>query len=209
MYIPDEVFCISQKAFIEKNGKILVIHDPLEGLDFPGGKIQKNEAQHGKKDSLSRSLQREVLEETGLSITVGRPFSVWYYEFPIGHKNYPNKVYIIGFQCIYVSGVLTLSSEHTSFQWVSSEQHKHVDDGSDFFQALKEYSAEALDEVLINFPDVRLKMEVEDELNKWERRVIDKAQKKAGQKSFDEIYKEKKQERTNIRKAVGVENIGN
>ena len=76
-------------------------------------------------------------------------------------------------------------------------------------QALKEYSADALDEVLINFPDVRLKMEVEDELNKWERRVIDKAQKKAGQKSFDEIYKEKKQERLNIRKAVGVENIGN
>jgi hypothetical protein len=39
----DALFCVGQKAFIEKDGEILVLNDPLEGLDFPGGKIQVGE----------------------------------------------------------------------------------------------------------------------------------------------------------------------
>ena len=41
----DALFCVGQKAFIEKEGKVLILHDPVEGLDFPGGKIQEGEAQ--------------------------------------------------------------------------------------------------------------------------------------------------------------------
>jgi hypothetical protein len=32
----DEVFYVGQKAFIEKDGEVLVIFDPKEGLDYPG-----------------------------------------------------------------------------------------------------------------------------------------------------------------------------
>ncbi|PIR87549.1 MAG: hypothetical protein COU10_04035 [Candidatus Harrisonbacteria bacterium CG10_big_fil_rev_8_21_14_0_10_45_28] len=56
----DALFCIGQKAFIEKDGKILILNDPTEGLDFPGGKIQEKEARDADASSLSRSLQREV-----------------------------------------------------------------------------------------------------------------------------------------------------
>ncbi len=31
------------KALIEKDGKVLIVFDPLYGLDFPGGKIQEGE----------------------------------------------------------------------------------------------------------------------------------------------------------------------
>ena len=44
----DALFCVGQKAFIEKDGKVLVLNDPEEGLDFPGGKIQVGEAKDGK-----------------------------------------------------------------------------------------------------------------------------------------------------------------
>ena len=40
----DALFCVGQKAFIEKDGKVLILGDPTEGLDFPGGKIQDGEA---------------------------------------------------------------------------------------------------------------------------------------------------------------------
>lgn len=79
----DALFCVGQKAFVEKDGKVLILNDPDDGLDFPGGKIQEGEAIDGDASSLFRSLQREVREETGLEIEVGNPFVVWYHEFPM------------------------------------------------------------------------------------------------------------------------------
>ncbi len=134
---PDAQFCISQKAFIEKDGNILVMNDPMEGLDFPGGKIQEDEAVEGDANSLKLSLKREVREETGLEIEVGRPFHVWYYEFPKGHRNYPKKVYLVGFKCKYVSGDIKISSEHDTFKWVNRDNCHTVDDGSEFYKALE------------------------------------------------------------------------
>ena len=135
----DALFCVGQKAFIEKDGKVLILNDPGEGLDFPGGKIQDGEAKDGDASSLFRSLQREVREETGLEIEVGNPFVVWYHEFPKNHRNYPKVVYLVGFKCKYISGEIKLSDEHNKFKWVDKNDYAEVDDGSDYFDALKKY----------------------------------------------------------------------
>ncbi|MCI0620039.1 NUDIX domain-containing protein [Candidatus Wolfebacteria bacterium] len=135
----DALFCVGQKAFIEKNGKVLILNDPGEGLDFPGGKIQVGEAKDADASSLFRSLQREVREETGLEIEVGDPFVVWYHEFPKNHRNYPKVVYLVGFRCKYISGEIKLSDEHNKFKWVGESDYVEVDDGSDYFDALKKY----------------------------------------------------------------------
>ena len=138
----DALFCIGQKAFIEKDGKVLVLFDPVEVLDFAGGKIQEGEAKDGDASSLTRSLQREVFEETGLEIEVFNPFSVWYHEFPKNHRNYPKVVYLVGFKCKYKSGELKLSEEHNDFRWVDKSNYKEVDDGSDYFDVLEKYFTE-------------------------------------------------------------------
>ena len=138
----DALFCIGQKAFIEKDGKVLVLFDPVEGLDFPGGKIQEGEAKDGDASSLIKSLQREVMEETGLEIEVFNPFAVWYHEFPKNHRNYPKVVYLVGFRCKYKSGEPKLSEEHNDFRWVDGSNYKEVDDGSDYFDVLEKYFTE-------------------------------------------------------------------
>jgi A/G-specific adenine glycosylase len=56
-------------AIIEINGKILIQQRPAKGLlaglwEFPGGKIEPGDA--GPKEA----LKREIMEETGLSITI-------------------------------------------------------------------------------------------------------------------------------------------
>ena len=135
----DALFCVGQKALIEKDGTVLVLHDPMEGLDFPGGKIQEGEAKDGDATSLILSLQREVREETGLEIEVFNPFAVWYHEFPKGHRNYGKVVYLVAFRCKYVSGELKLSDEHDKFRWVDKNNYKEVDDGSDYFDVLEKY----------------------------------------------------------------------
>lgn len=135
----DALFCVGQKALIEKDGKILVLNDPVEGLDFPGGKIQEGEAQDGNATSLMLALQREVIEETGLKIDVGSPFVVWYHEFPKESRNYPKVVYLVAFKCKYISGDIKLSEEHNQFRWVDKNNYIEVDDGSDYFNVLKKY----------------------------------------------------------------------
>ena len=135
----DALFCVCQKAFIEKDGRVLVLHDPIEGLDFPGGKIQEGEAKDGDASSLTEALKREVREETGLEIEVFDPFTVWYYEFPKSHRNYPKVNYIVGFKCKYVSGDVQISEEHDNFKWVDKNNFKEVDDGSGYFDALEKY----------------------------------------------------------------------
>lgn len=135
----DALFCVGQKAFIEKDGRVLVLNDPTEFLDFPGGKIQEGEAKDGDASSLLISLQREVMEETGLTIKVGDPFAVWYHEFQKGSRNYGKVVYLVAFKCTYISGELKLSDEHDNFKWVDKINYKEVDDGSDYFDVLRKY----------------------------------------------------------------------
>ncbi len=135
----DALFCVGQKAFIEKDGKVLVLSDPKEGLDFPGGKIQEGEAKVGDRKSLEMALKREVVEETGLTVEVGDPFIVWYNEFSKNHRNYGKVVYLVGFKCKYKSGEVRLSNEHDKFEWVDKNDFKKVDDGSEYFDALEKY----------------------------------------------------------------------
>lgn len=129
----DQQFWVGQKAFIEKDGAILVLGDPKEGLDFPGGKIQV-----GEKD-LTESLKREVREETGLDIRVENPFTVWWNEFPSHHKYAGHKVYLVGFRCHYISGDVRLSNEHDTWRWVTLANYREVYQDSTYFRALEKY----------------------------------------------------------------------
>ena len=130
----DALFCVGQKAFIDKGGSVLVLNDPIEGLDFPGGKIQEGET------DFSKSLKREVREETGLEIEISDPFTVWYQEFENPqHRNYGKKVYLVGFRCRYVSGEIKLSEEHDAYKWVTKDTYKEVHEDSDYFEALEKY----------------------------------------------------------------------
>ena len=129
----DWLLNVGQKAFIDKNGDVLVLYDPKLGLDFPGGKVQIGET------NFAEALKREVREETSLEIEVGDPFTNWYIEFPKGHRNSGKQVYLVGFRCKYISGDIKLSDEHNKFEWVNRDSYKKFDDGSDYFKALRKY----------------------------------------------------------------------
>ena len=132
----EELFHVGQKAFINRDNKILVLHDYGVGLDFPGGRIQENE-----KD-FTEALKREVREETGLEIKVGDPFVIWDNIFPENHRLAGIHVFLIGFKCKYLSGEVKISDEHDNFRWVSKDNYKEVNDRSNYFQPLEKYFQE-------------------------------------------------------------------
>lgn len=68
--IPDTHFVgeVAQKAFIVKDGKVLMCRGKGFGdFDLPGGRIHKGETP-------KEGLHREIKEELGVEITSGEPF---------------------------------------------------------------------------------------------------------------------------------------
>jgi len=129
--INDQLLFVGQKAFIDKDGQILVLTDPKLGVDLPGGKIKAGEI------DLQKALKREVKEETGLEIEIGEPFTTWMIEFPPDHRN-QGKVFLVGYKCRYVSGEISLSHEHTEYKWVNKNNYLQLSrDGH--FKAIEKY----------------------------------------------------------------------
>jgi len=130
----NQTFFVGQKAFIQKGEQLLVLIDPKWGVDLPGGKIQEGET------DLKQSLQRELAEETGLDIEIGKPVASWTWEV----EAYEHPIFLIGYQCKYKSGVLKLSSEHSEFYWVTKNDfrqllNKHWGTPADICKAVEKY----------------------------------------------------------------------
>jgi 8-oxo-dGTP diphosphatase len=120
-----KLFQVGQKAFIDRDGKVLVVFRTNGWLDFPGGRIDQGES------DIIEALKREVREETALEVEVGAPFATW-----LGRGD---TVYLVGYRCRYVSGEVVLSEEHVSFRWVNRRNFTEVDDDSTPFEALRSY----------------------------------------------------------------------
>ena|SRR3990167_157122 len=127
----DKLFFVGQKAFIHKDGQVLVMKED-SGLDFPGGKIQDGEP------SFEESLKREVKEETGLEISIGEPFTVWY---RVGTKGIHEgkTIFLVGYKCEYLGGEVVISDEHLDFEWIDKENYKKLEDQGLYFKALGKY----------------------------------------------------------------------
>lgn len=83
-------------AVISHNGRFLIAQRPPEGMlgglwEFPGGKQKEGE-------SLAECLQREIREELGLEIAVGRPITI------VKHSYTHFKITLHAFHCRLVSG---------------------------------------------------------------------------------------------------------
>lgn len=104
---------VAGKAVVRKDGKILLLQRSFKSRfdpgrwELPGGKID-----HG--EDLVEAVQREVREEVGVVILVGRPFKTWHF------MKDPFWVTGVTFLCDYVSGEVKLSPEHDAFAWIDA-----------------------------------------------------------------------------------------
>lgn len=107
----------SAKAFIELNGKILILRESpaYKGGSqhgkyvMPGGKIDEGE-------HFLTALRREVKEECGLQITIGPPFHVDEWRIRIPGK--PTHIVGTYFRCKSSGGKVRLNEEFDSYEWI-------------------------------------------------------------------------------------------
>ncbi len=117
----DTVLKVAAKAVIVNNeGKVLLLREASsyeEGTNIgrwgvPGGRI-------GGDEKFYDGLAREVLEETGLTITPGEPLYVgeWW---PV-IKDVPHHIVALYMTCRVANTSVTLSDEHDAFAWVGED----------------------------------------------------------------------------------------
>jgi A/G-specific adenine glycosylase len=98
-------------AVIHEQGRVLIAQRPADGLlgglwEFPGGKLQPGE-------DFTSCLQREILEELGVPVSVGGQLSVY-------HHAYTHfRVTLHAFICTLANGSQPQPLEHTKLKWVA------------------------------------------------------------------------------------------
>lgn len=115
----------------DSNGRLLLVrraNPPGKGMwSIPGGRVEPKETDEA-------AVTREVAEETGLSVTVGRLVGSV-------ERAAPNGVFLIfDYECQVTSGVLRAGDDASDVAWVDSAMLATLETTEGLLQALSEWN---------------------------------------------------------------------
>lgn len=132
---------VAAKALIVNDeGKVLILREAstyAEGTNhgkygLPGGRLEPGEA-------FMEALAREVDEECGISVAVGRPVHVDEWRPVI--KGVPHQIVGMFLQCRPVTGEIRLNEEHDDYKWIRPEEADNFTMKSADLNAIRALSA--------------------------------------------------------------------
>ncbi len=111
-------FFLATKAFVEYNGKVLLLRESgsyKDGtnagcFDIPGGRLKPGER-------YDEALRREVFEETGLRVSLGKVITVGEWRPIVRGEQW--QIVGIFFECHAESDAVSVGSDHDSYMWIS------------------------------------------------------------------------------------------
>lgn len=117
---------VATKAFINLDGKVLILRESsiyedgtnANKYDVVGGRLEPGE-------KFDESLLREVKEETGLIVSIEKPFFVSEWRPIVRGEQW--QVVGIFFKCSIVSGNVELSQDHDDYQWMDPKEFEKYD----------------------------------------------------------------------------------
>lgn len=129
---------VATKAFIIHNEKILIVRESPkyqdgtnEGkFDVVGGRIKPGQR-------FNESLLREIKEEIGLKVTIGRPFFVSEWRPVVRGEQW--QIVGIFFECFSESAKVVLSKDHSEYFWINPKNYKDYDLIENLFPAFEAY----------------------------------------------------------------------
>src|SRR3989338_5321969 len=113
---------VATKAFINFRGKILILRESntytdgtnAEKYDVAGGRLTPGE-------KFNDALQREIKEETGLDVDIGKPFHIGEWRPVVRGEQW--QVVGIFFECFAKSEEVILSEDHDGYEWIDPKHY--------------------------------------------------------------------------------------
>lgn len=129
---------VATKAFTVHNGKVLLLRESTKysdgtnagRYDVAGGRLKPGQR-------FDESLLREIQEETGLSVEIGRPFFVNEWRPVVREEQWQ----IVGtfFVCHASSDAVTLSEDHDEYVWIDPSTYKDYNLIENLYPAFEAY----------------------------------------------------------------------
>ncbi|MGC9610641.1 MAG: NUDIX domain-containing protein [Minisyncoccia bacterium] len=115
---------VATKAFIINDGKVLIVRESsryrdgtnVGKFDIVGGRVELGQR-------FNESLKREVKEETGLEVEIGKPFFVNEWRPVVKDEEW--QIVGIFFECIPNSVDVKLSEDHDMFEWIDPKEYEN------------------------------------------------------------------------------------
>lgn len=129
---------IATKAFITHKGNVLIVRESTKYKD--GANVGKYDVVGGRVNPgqpFFNSLEREISEETGLKVKIGKPFfaNEWW------PKVRGEQWQIVGmfFECQAKKNKIKLSKDHDDFLWINPNQYKKYNLIKNLYPAFKAF----------------------------------------------------------------------
>jgi len=118
----DRLF-VATKAFIINDGKVLILKESSkyedgsneDKWDVVGGRVEPGQR-------FDESLVREIKEETGLNVKIGKPFSVGEWRPNVRGEQW--QIVATFFECFSDSSEVKLSKDHEDFKWIDPKNYE-------------------------------------------------------------------------------------
>ena len=129
-------YYLAVKGIIRRDdGKILVLKRSSKD-DHKPGVWETVGGGMDREETPQEALTREIQEETGLAVKVGRPFNVFSFkkdtgEFKVG----------ITFLCDYAGGEVVLSDEHSEYRWIDPAEFADLESVPSLHEEIAQYAA--------------------------------------------------------------------
>ena len=110
---------VATGGIIENDDKgILLVKSFHHGWEFPGGQVEN-------KESLTQAVMREIMEESNVTVHVGKLIGIYSniqeYTAYDGKTSVPTKV-MVDFVCQYVKGKFRPSNETSQGMWITKDK---------------------------------------------------------------------------------------
>lgn len=130
----------SLKAFIRHQDKIFILRESSKYIDgtntgkygLPGGRVKPGE-------HFMESLRREIYEETGLSVRIGKPFSMNEWRPVVKGEQW--HIIATFVECFADSDNVILSTGHNHFLWIDPQGYKKYNHIETNLPAFEDYTS--------------------------------------------------------------------